>query len=82
MRISGTFALIIRSTPCLSVKAAIGQPAQAPCKRTFTVSFSMATSSMSPPSAWILGFISARAASTLFWMVSLILVFTTFYNQQ
>lgn len=64
-----------RSTPCFSVSVAMGQPVHAPCKRTLTVPFSTATSSMSPPSACICGLISARAFCTFFSVVSLIRVF-------
>jgi hypothetical protein len=75
--ISGTLCLMTRSTPCLSVRADMGQPAHEPRRRTFTMSFSMATRSISPPSAWICGLTSARAAFTLASTVSLILFFTT-----
>ena len=64
-----------RSTPCFSVSVAMGQPEHAPCKRTLTVPFSIAISSMSPPSAWIFGRISARAFCTFFSVVSLIFCF-------
>lgn len=75
--ISGTFAFMTRSTPCLSVSMDMGQPAHAPRRRTFTVPFSTETRSMSPPSAWICGFISARAFCTLASTFSFILFFTT-----